>query len=112
MPTVCMFVVFISSPFMVSTCKDVADHGDNLRAVQLHGAQARADRLCAYSVDKIEPPDTERLDGTGDPVGNRLGRADVQGAMLNLALVLLSAYRRPAAHRADTITNDPVVGPM
>src|SRR5258706_12281236 len=107
-----MFMVSISSPCMVSACEDVADHWDHLCAVQLHGAQTSADRLCAGGVDEIEPSNAERLDGTSDPAGYRLWRADVQGAVLDLAFVLLRAYRRPATQRADAITHDPVVRPM
>src|SRR5712691_8411097 len=107
-----MCAVSIASPFMVSACEDVADHWDHLRAVQLHGAQASADRLCADGVDEIEPADAEHVDGVGDPAGDCLRRADVEGAVLDLALVLLQTYRWPAAQRADAIPDDPVVGPM
>src|SRR5258708_38482168 len=107
-----MFMVSISSPCMVSACEDIADHWDHLCAVQLHGAQTSADRLCAGGVDEIEPSNAERLDGTGDPAGDRLRRADVQGAVLDLAFVLRRAYRRPTTQRAAAITHTPVVRPM
>src|SRR5258707_12890174 len=98
-----MSVMSIASPFMVSACEDVADHWDHLRAVQLHGVQSSGYRLCASGIDEIEPPDAKRLDGVGDPDGDRLRRADVEGAVIDLALVLFLAYRRPAAQRADAI---------
>src|SRR3712207_1000150 len=106
MPTVEMSVVFMSALYMVSACEDVADHRDHLRAVQLDGAQASADRLGSRGVDEVKPADAERLDGAGDLAGDRLGRADVEGAVRDLALVLLPAYRRPAPQCADGIADD------
>src|SRR5687768_11918009 len=100
------------SSFIVLASEDVADHRDYLRAVQLNGAQSSADRLCARGVDEVEPADAKRLDGDGDLVGNRLGRADVEGAVLDLSLIFLLAYRRPASQRADAITDNPVVWPV
>src|SRR5258706_4447201 len=95
------------SPFIVLPPENVADHRDYLRAVQLNGAHSSADRLCSRGVDEVKPADAKRLDGAGDLAGDRLGRADVEGAVLDLSLILLLAYRRPASPRADSLTADP-----
>src|SRR6186997_2100744 len=100
-----MSVVSMCCPFMVSAREDVADQRDYLRAVQLDGAQASADRLRSRSVDEVEPADAERLDGAGDLASDRLGRADVEGAVRDFALVLLPAHRRPAPQAADAIAH-------
>src|SRR5258706_7264699 len=100
------------SPFIVLASENVTDHRDYLRAVQLNGAHSSADRLCSRGVDEVEPADAKRLDGAGDLAGDRLGRADVEGALLDLSLILLLAYRRPASQCADAITDDPVLWPV
>src|SRR5258706_7808082 len=99
-------------PFMMLASENVTDHRDYLRAVQLNGAHSSADRLCSRGVDEVEPADAKRLDGAGDLAGDRLGRADVEGALLDLSLILLLAYRRPASQCAHAITDDPVVRPV
>src|SRR6185503_11065432 len=99
-------------PFMGLASEDVADHRDYLGAVQLNGAHSSADRLCSRGVDEVEPADAKRLDGAGDLAGDRLGRADVEGAVLDLSLILLLAYWRPASQCADAITDNAVVWPV
>src|SRR5258706_9633127 len=112
MPTVRIPVMSMLSPVIVLASEYIADHRDYLRAVQLNGAHSSADRLCSCGVDQIEPANAQRLGGVGDFGADRLGRADVEGAVLDLSLILLLAYRRPASQCADAITDDPVVRPM
>src|SRR5258706_12487681 len=112
MPTVRIPVMSMLSPVIVLACEYIADHQDYLRAVQLNGAHSSADRLCSCGVDQIEPANAKRLDGAGDLAGNRLGRADVEGPVLDLSLILLLAYRRPTSQCAAALTDDPGVRPM
>jgi hypothetical protein len=97
---------------MMLAAEDVANHGNHFCAVQLDGAQASADWLCTRRVDEVEPTHAQRLDGLGHFTGDCLWRANVEGAVLDLSLVLLRAYRRPASQCANAITHDTVVSPV
>src|SRR5258707_14390804 len=99
-------------PFIVLASENVTDHRDYLRAVQLNGAHSSADRLCSRGVDEVKPADAKRLDSVGSLAGDRVGRVDVEGAVLDLSLILLLAYRRPTSQCADAIADNPVVWPV
>ena len=82
----------------------------DLPPVKLDAAHRLLVRQRPRAVLHGEAGKIEHLDGAGDLARHRLGRADIERAVLDLALEVGAAHRRPAALGADLVAHALVVG--
>ena len=82
----------------------------NLPPVKLDAAHRLLVRQRPRAVFHGEAGKFEHLDGAGDLARHRFGRPDIERALLDLALEIGAAHRRPAALGADLVAHALVVG--
>src|SRR5690606_35877993 len=76
----------------------LTDKGDDLGAEQFDGMQPGAGGYGATGgVDEVEASDVESPDRAGDLASDSLRRADVERAVLDLSLEVVTALRGPTA---------------
>src|SRR5580704_16293924 len=94
------------------SCEHIPHQRNHLAAIKLDAAHELVVRERAGAVFKVEAHDAERLGGRGDLAGDRLRRAEMERAALDLAIEFGAPDRRPAALGADAVVHALVGRPV